>query len=87
MATADFSKLQKNHYFALHDFKLRQLLNGLSKRLFSIGYTLPYDQLEAIFSLSHVQNFLGDEGSAASLRTPETEGGTSPFWQPLDVPF
>jgi hypothetical protein len=28
--------------------------------LFSIGYTLPYDRSGVIFSLSQVQNFLGD---------------------------
>jgi hypothetical protein len=45
------------------DFKVLQLLNGLrkSKRLFSVGCTLPYNRPEAIFSLLHVQNVLGDE--------------------------
>jgi hypothetical protein len=55
--------------------------------LFSVGYTLPYDQSGVIYSLSQVQNFLGDEGDSAPLQTPQTEGGTSPFWQPPDVSF
>jgi hypothetical protein len=33
-----------------------------SQRLFSVGYTLTYDRPGVIFSLSQVQNFLGDEG-------------------------
>ena len=55
--------------------------------LFSVGYTLHYDRPGVIFSLSQVQNFLGDEGDSAPLQTPLTEGGTSPFWQPPDVSF
>jgi hypothetical protein len=38
--------------------------------LFSIGYTLPYDQSGVIFSLSQVKNFLGDEGDCCPLQTP-----------------
>jgi hypothetical protein len=44
------------------DMKVLQLLNGLRKskrHFFLVGYMLPYDPPEAIFSLSHVQNFLG----------------------------
>jgi hypothetical protein len=55
--------------------------------LFSVGYTLPYDQSGVIYSLSHVQNFLGDEGDSVPFKPPQTEGGTSPFWQPADVSF
>jgi hypothetical protein len=55
--------------------------------LFSLGYTLPYDQSGVIYSLSQVQNFLGNEGDSAPLQTPQTEGGTSLFWQPPDVSF
>jgi hypothetical protein len=50
--------------------------------LFSVGYTLPYDRSGVIFSLSQVQNFPGDEGDFRPLKTPQTEGATSPFWQP-----
>jgi hypothetical protein len=31
--------------------------------------------------------FLAMRGTAASLQTPQTEGGSSPFWQPPDVSF
>jgi hypothetical protein len=68
-------------------FKVLQLLNVLSQRLFSVGYTFPYDRTGVIFSLSQVQNFLGDEGDYCPLQTPQTDGGTSPFWQPPDVSF
>jgi hypothetical protein len=47
------------------------------KMLFRVGFKLPSNRPEAMFSLSHVQNFLGDERGV----------GKSPFWQPLDVPF
>jgi hypothetical protein len=49
--------------------------------------TLPFDRPGVIFSLSKVQNFLGDEGDYGPLQTPQTEGGTSPFWQPPGVSF
>jgi hypothetical protein len=55
--------------------------------LFSVGYTLPHDQFGVIYSLSQLQNFLGDEGDSAPLQTPQIEGGTSPFWQHPDVSF
>jgi hypothetical protein len=55
--------------------------------LFSVGYTLPYDQSGVIYSHSQYQNFLGDDGDSAPLQTPQTEGGTSPFWQLPDVSF
>jgi hypothetical protein len=55
--------------------------------LFSVAFTLPYDQSGVIYSLSQVQTFLGDEGDSAPLQTPQTEAGTSPFWQPPDVYF
>jgi hypothetical protein len=59
MATRGHSKnWQKNRYFALIfsvkiDFKVLQFLNGLiwSQRLFSVGYTLPYDRPGVILSL------------------------------------
>jgi hypothetical protein len=94
MATRGHLKIAKNYYFALIfsikiDFKVLQLLNGLrqSQMLFSVAYTLPYDQSGVIYSLSQIQNFLGDEGDSAALQTPQTKGGTSPFWQPPDVSF
>jgi hypothetical protein len=31
--------------------------------------------------------FLAIRGTAAHFKSPKTEGGTSPFWQPLDVTF
>jgi hypothetical protein len=34
--------------------------------LFSVGYTLPFDQSGIIYSLSQVQNFLGDEGDSSN---------------------
>jgi hypothetical protein len=82
MATVGRLKFAKNHYFALFysskqtEFKVLQLLNGLrqSKRLFSVGNTLRYDRPEVNFSLSHVQTFLGDEGTAASLQTRYRRG-------------
>jgi hypothetical protein len=55
--------------------------------LLIVCYTLPYDRSRVILSLSQVQNFLGHEGECRYLQTPETEGGTSPFWQPPDVLF
>jgi hypothetical protein len=55
--------------------------------LFSVGYTLPYDQSWVIYSVSQVQNFLGDEGDYRPLQTPQPEWGTFPFWQPPDVFF
>jgi hypothetical protein len=71
--------------FIRTDLKVLQLLNAMrsSKRLFFVGYTSP----QAIFSLSHVQNVLGDEGDYRPLQTPQTEGGTFPFWQPLMYHF
>jgi hypothetical protein len=36
--------------------------------LFSVGYTLPYDQSELIFSLSQVRNFLGDDEKDVKMR-------------------
>jgi hypothetical protein len=42
--------------------------------LFSVGYTLPYDRFEVIFSLSQVQNFLGDEGDCRPPSKPQTDG-------------
>jgi hypothetical protein len=38
--------------------------------LFSVGYTLPYDQSWVIYSLSQVQNFLGDEGAHPPSSNP-----------------
>jgi hypothetical protein len=55
--------------------------------LLSVGCTLPYDWSGVILSLSQVQNFLGDEGDCRHLQTLQTEGGTSPFWQPPNVYF
>jgi hypothetical protein len=55
--------------------------------LFSVGYKLPYNRPGVIFSLSQVQNYLGDERDYRPLRTPQTLGGTSPFWQPPDILF
>jgi hypothetical protein len=64
MATGGCLKIAK-HHFALFfsittDFKVLQLLNGLrySKRLFNVGYTLPYDRPEA-------KIFLAIRGTAA----------------------
>jgi hypothetical protein len=37
---------------------------------------LPYDRPRVIFSLSQVQNFLGDEGAAAPSSNPKSEEGT-----------
>jgi hypothetical protein len=75
MATRGHLKIAKNHYFASIFsikiyFKMLQLLKGLSQRLFSVGYTLPYDRPGVIFSISQVQNFLGDEGHIPLLATP-----------------
>jgi hypothetical protein len=76
--------MQKN-YFALIfsikiDFKVLPLLNGLrkSQRLYSIGYTLPYDRPGAIFSLSQVQNFLGNEADSnpPPFKLPKQKGYT-----------
>jgi hypothetical protein len=39
---------------------------------FSVGYTLPYNRPGVIFSLSQVQNFLGNEGTTDPLKTPQT---------------
>jgi hypothetical protein len=40
------------------------------------------------FLASHKSKiFLAMRGTAASLQTPQTEGGTSPFWQLPDVSF
>jgi hypothetical protein len=63
------------------DFKVLQLLNAMrkSKRLFSVGYTSPLDQPEAIFSLSHVQNFLGP------FQTPKQKGAHPPSGNPLII--
>jgi hypothetical protein len=76
MAIGGRFKFARNQYFALcfsfkNDFKVLQLLNGLrlSKRLFSVGYTLPCNQPEIIFSLSHVQNVLDDDGNCRPLQT------------------
>jgi hypothetical protein len=46
--------------------------------LFSVGYTLPYDQSGVIYSLSHVQNFLGDEGDSAPFKPPKQKGAHPP---------
>jgi hypothetical protein len=42
---------------------------------------------EANFSLLHMNIFMAMRGTAAPLQTTQTEGGTSPFWQPPDVTF
>jgi hypothetical protein len=90
MVTRGHLKIAKKHYFALIfsikiDFKVLPLLNGLikSQRLFSIGYTLPYDRPGAIFSLSQVQNFLGDEADSTPLQTPKQKGAHPPSGNPL----
>jgi hypothetical protein len=58
-----------------------QLHKGLCMFLFFVFFV-------AIFSLSQVQNFLGDEGDfRPPPSNPQIEGGTSPFWQPPDVIF
>jgi hypothetical protein len=52
--------------------------------LFSVGYMLPYDRPGAIFSLSQVQHFLGDEGNYRTpIQTPQTEGAHPPSGNPL----
>jgi hypothetical protein len=51
--------------------------------LFSVGYTLPYDQSGVLYSLSQVQNFLGDEGDSAPLQTPKENGAHAPSGNPL----
>jgi hypothetical protein len=45
--------------------------------LLSVGYTLPYDRPGVIFSLSQVQNFLGDESDSAPLQTPFLKKGAN----------
>jgi hypothetical protein len=73
MAMRGHLKIAKNHFFAWifsiqKYFKVLQLLKGLrkSQRLFSVGYTLPYDRPGVIVSLSQVQNLLGHEGTPPS---------------------
>jgi hypothetical protein len=40
------------------------------------------------FLAPHKSNiFLAMRGTAAPFKPPQTEGGTSPFWQPPDVSF
>jgi hypothetical protein len=51
--------------------------------LFSVGYTLPYDRSGVIFSLSQVQNFLGDEGAAAPFKPPKQREAHPPSGNPL----
>jgi hypothetical protein len=86
MATEKRLKIAKKYYFALFFFSIKTDFNVLqlglkwSKRVFSIGYTLPYDPPQVIFSLSHVRNFLGDE-TLPHPSNPSIEGGTTPFWQ------
>jgi hypothetical protein len=47
--------------------------------LFSVGYTLPYDQSGImIYSLSQVQNFLGDD-----FKPPKQKGAHPPSGNPL----
>jgi hypothetical protein len=90
MATRGHLKIAKNHNFAMIfsikiDFKVLQLLNGLrwSQMLFSVGYTLPYDQSGVIYSLSQVQNLLGDEGDSAPFKPPKQKGAHPPSGNPL----
>jgi hypothetical protein len=51
--------------------------------LFSVGYTLPYDQSGVIYSLSQVQNFLGDEADSAPFKPPKQKGAHPPSGNPL----
>jgi hypothetical protein len=52
--------------------------------LFSVDYTLPYDQSGVIFSLSKVQNFLGDEGDyRPPFKPPKQKGAHPPSGNPL----
>jgi hypothetical protein len=85
MATRGYLKIAKNHYFALIfsikiDFTVLQLLNQM---LFSVGYTLPYDQSGLIYSLSQVQNFPGDEGDSAPFKPPKQKAAHPPSGNPL----
>jgi hypothetical protein len=63
------------------DFKV------LHSSIFRVGYTLPYDQPGVIFSLSQVQNFLGDEGDCSPPSNPPNRRGHIPLLAPPDVPF
>jgi hypothetical protein len=51
--------------------------------LFSVRYSLPNDRSGVIFSLSQVQNFLGDEGDSAPFKPPKQKGAHAPSVKPL----
>jgi hypothetical protein len=51
--------------------------------LFSVRNTLPYDLSGVFFSLSQVQNFLGDDGGLRPLQPPKHKGAHPPSGNPL----
>jgi hypothetical protein len=58
------------------DFKVLQLLNGLRGKGFQ---ALNNDQAGTISSLSHVQNFLDDEGGYRPISNPRNSRGHIPL--------
>jgi hypothetical protein len=94
MATRGFSKLRKNHYFAFFfPLKLISKCCNFSMNWDRVkGFSAPVTNYPKIdqrpFLAWHMSKiFLVMRGETAPLQTPQTEGGTSPFWQPPDVPF
>jgi hypothetical protein len=95
MARRGHLKIAKNHYFALIfsikiDIKVLQLLKGLRYRVKGFSALVTHYVLIdlGLFLASHKSKiFLAMWGTIVPLQTLQTQWGTSPFWQPPDVPF